>query len=87
VFEPTEAVIVADQCPFLNEHGYEKLTHAAYIFFERYFRFRLHDGKIPPADNAQEGQAQPNADFGGTQDKGESKQKGDVTDVDFEEVK
>jgi molecular chaperone DnaK len=39
------------------------------------------------AQNAQEGQAQPNADFGGTQDKGESKQKGDVTDVDFEEVK
>jgi len=39
------------------------------------------------AQNAQEGQAQPNADFGGTQSSSEGNKQGDVTDVDFEEVK
>ena len=40
------------------------------------------------AQNAQEGQAQANPDFGGKQEShGDSKQQGDVTDVDFEEVK
>ncbi|NDP22090.1 MAG: molecular chaperone DnaK [Paludibacter sp.] len=40
------------------------------------------------AQNAQEGQAQPNnADFGGTQSSNEGNKQGDVTDVDFEEVK
>ncbi len=41
------------------------------------------------AQNAQEGQAQANPDFGGHQEShsGDSKQQGDVTDVDFEEVK
>ncbi|MDD5184077.1 MAG: molecular chaperone DnaK [Paludibacter sp.] len=40
------------------------------------------------AQNAQEGQAQPNnADFGGQQSSGGGDKQGDVTDVDFEEVK
>ncbi len=40
------------------------------------------------AQNAQEGQAQPNnADFGGQQSSNEGNKQGDVTDVDFEEVK
>ena len=40
------------------------------------------------AQNApQEGQAQPNADFGGKQSSNEGNKQGDVTDVDFEEVK
>jgi len=40
------------------------------------------------AQNAQEGQAQPNnADFGGTQSSSDGSKQGDVTDVDFEEVK
>ena len=40
------------------------------------------------AQNAQDGQAQQNPDFGGHQEnQSESKQKGDVTDVYFEEVK
>jgi molecular chaperone DnaK len=40
------------------------------------------------AQNAQEGQAQPNnADFGGTQSSNENTKSAEVTDVDFEEVK
>jgi molecular chaperone DnaK len=39
------------------------------------------------AQNAQGGQAQPNADFGGQQSSNEGNKQGDVTDVDFEEVK
>jgi len=41
------------------------------------------------AQNAQEGQpqGQPNADFGGKQSSNEGNKQGDVTDVDFEEVK
>jgi molecular chaperone DnaK len=39
------------------------------------------------AQNAQEGQAQPNADFGGKQSSNDGNKQGDVTDVDFEEVK
>jgi len=40
------------------------------------------------AQNAQESQSQPNADFGGQQQsQGNSNKEGDVTDVDFEEVK
>jgi molecular chaperone DnaK len=40
------------------------------------------------AQNAQEGQAQPNnADFGGQQSSNDGNKQGDVTDVDFEEVK
>ena len=40
------------------------------------------------AQNApQEGQPQPNADFGGKQSSNEGNKQGDVTDVDFEEVK
>jgi molecular chaperone DnaK len=39
------------------------------------------------AQNAQEGQAQPNTDFGGQQSLNEGNKQGDVTDVDFEEVK
>ena len=41
------------------------------------------------AQNTQEGQpqGQPNADFGGKQSSNEGNKQGDVTDVDFEEVK
>ena len=39
------------------------------------------------AQNAQEGQAQQNQDFGGQQQSSGGNKEGDVTDVDFEEVK
>ena len=39
------------------------------------------------AQGGAEGGAQPGADFGGQQQQGSNDAKGDVTDVDFEEVK